>query len=82
MLGSTDDLNLIGRIRGKYVLYQHTYEGELLSPEAASILREMVARGYVLSVDQKNMFTLTKGSSQSYFRSNEDIINFGGIFSR
>jgi hypothetical protein len=79
VLGSNDDPNLIGRIRGKYILYRHTAEGELLSPEAANILREMVARGYALSVDNRNTFTLSKGTSQSYLRSNAAIMRFGGI---
>jgi hypothetical protein len=71
---------LIGRIKGKYILYRHTAEGELLTSEAANILREMVAQGYVLSVDDRKKFTLAKGTSLSHLHSNAQIIRLGQIF--
>ena len=79
ILGSNDDPNLIGRIRGKFILYSHTAEGELLTQEAANILRELVARGHVLSVDDKNRFTLTKGTTLSHLHSNAQITRLGQI---
>ena len=60
-------------IRGKYVLFRQTYEGELCTDESLTILREAVASGYTLTVDDRNMFTLARGTSQSYLRSNADI---------
>jgi hypothetical protein len=79
VLGSADDSGLMARIRGKFVVFQKTAEGESLTPAATSVLREAVALGYVLSVDKKNMFTLAKGTAESYLRSNEDILRFGQI---
>jgi len=74
VLGSDGDPNLIiGRIRGNNVLFRRTADGELCTEESLNLLREAVAVGYTLTVDDKNMFTLSKDGSNAYLRSNDAI---------
>jgi hypothetical protein len=53
--------------------FRQTMEGELCTEESLNLLREAEAVGYTLTVDNKHMFTLAKGSAATYLRSNSDI---------
>jgi curved DNA-binding protein CbpA len=74
VLGSDGDPNLIiGRVRGNNVLFRQTAEGELCTEESLNLLREAIAVGYTLTVDHRNVFTLSKNSSNTFLRSNGAI---------
>jgi curved DNA-binding protein CbpA len=71
VLGSNGDPELIiGRIRGKFILFQQTAERELCTEESLNLLRDAVAVGYTLTVDNRNIFTLSKNSSNTHLHSN------------
>lgn len=76
LFGENDPEAIIGRIRGKYFLFQ-TAAGETCTPDCIRILRAAVEQGYTITVAPNNSITLTKiGRGQTHLHSIEHILRF------
>jgi hypothetical protein len=76
--GDHDPDAIIARIRGKYFLFS-TSAGEICTDHAVRILRYAVEQGHQLTVSSKNVITLRKGTSETFFYSLDQIIRYGTI---
>jgi hypothetical protein len=76
--GDRDPDSIIARVRGKFFLFR-TSEGEVCPEECVRILRYAVGQGHAISVNNRSVITLTKGTSQTHLYSNEEIVRFGDI---
>jgi hypothetical protein len=62
--------------------FSHTASGELCTEASLDILRQAERRGYVLTVDDRKIFSARKdGVGTSYLHSNSDIEQFGRYLS-
>ena len=88
VLGSNGDPELIiGRIRGKFMLFEKTAfgktaEGELCTEASLKILREAQARGYTVGLEPNKSFSLTKNGAKTFLYSNADIEHLGQVWAR
>jgi len=63
-------------------LFRYTSDGETCTEESLGVLREAKGQGFMLDVDRRGTFELTKNSSTTYLRSNADIQWFAGAIMR
>jgi hypothetical protein len=57
--------------------FQSTHKNEHCTEASLEILREAEHQGYTLAVDENRTVIATRNSTQSYLRSNNDILFFG-----